>query len=195
LAGRSRWLGSLPAVAVLMLAVYSTWGALRKPDRDDIRSVLQNVKDSWRSGDRVYVYYGAGQQFLYYESRYHFAPADYILGTCSGANGRATLQELDQLRGHARMWFVTFGNSVDPKYLLDYLDAIGTRLPTGSVEGPDKDGDRKSAIGYLYDLSESPRSRSVSADEYTLPEDFRRNEPYPWTCYGVFLPRSSGPSN
>ena len=195
LAVRSRWLGALPAVAVLVLAVYSTWNALRTPDLDDIRSVLQNVKSSWRPGDRVYVYYGAGQQFLYYESRYHFAPADYILGTCSGANGRAALRELDQLRGHARMWFVTSRNAVDPEYLLGYLDAIGTRLPMGSVKGPDKYGNRNGAFGYLYDLSESPRSRSVSADEYTLPENLRRNEPYPWTCYGVFLPRSHGPSN
>jgi hypothetical protein len=193
-AGRSRWIAALPTAAILGLAIYSTWTAFRKPEQDDIRSAFAHVKRNWRPGDHLYVYYGAGQQFLYYESRYHFALADYVLGTCHGANGRAALRELDDLRGRARMWFVTSRNAVDPEYLLEYLDAVGTRLQTG-ISGPAKDGNRNATFVYLYDLSDSRRSESVSAETFTLRENLRRNEPYPWTCYGVFTPRGSGPSN
>ena len=83
----------VPAAAVLVAANAIAVNA--PPDRqEDIRSVLAYTRERFTPSDRMYVYYGAGQAFLYYASRYGFTPDQYVVASCSRHEPRAYLKQL-----------------------------------------------------------------------------------------------------
>jgi hypothetical protein len=192
---RARWMAPLPFAVVLALMVQSTWVGFDERRRQDFRSVLQYVDSHWRPGDRLYVYYAAGQQFLYYAPRYRFTADEYTIGSCSRGRGITYLKELDRLRGQARVWILMSRYTIEPELFSGYLDAIGTRLDSAFVEPSDIDSLYwESAFVNLYDLTNSSKSAAVTADRFALPANLASAETYPWTCYGVFSPTTTGSS-
>lgn len=188
---RWRWAGAVPMALILALAAYSSVSAQGERPSDEVKPFLAHVRRNWRPGDRLYVHYGTAQAFLYYAPRVGISDGDYVLGTCSRGSGRTYLRELDGLRGHARVWIVIpHEEDYEKDTVLSYLDAVGVRL-----DGIDAAGGGRSryAVGYLYDLSQSPRTASISADRFPLPAFLNGDHPFVWSCYGVFRPIAAGP--
>jgi hypothetical protein len=183
---RVRVVAVLPAAVLMFTAAYATLTEAGSDPREELRPFLEQVTADWRPGDMLYVYYGLGQAFLYYAPRYHIAERDYVVGTCSRGSGRTYLRELDRLRGRPRVWIaLPHREDIEVDLFVRYLDTIGRRL---QVANASQAVARPGVVGYLYDLTRSERSGSVSADSFALPERLSDPAPYPWSCYGVFQP-------
>ena len=145
--------GAVPALLLAVaLTASPTLGALRAlrtpRTHEELRTVLEHVREQRQPGDVIYLYYAAQFPMRYYAPRLGFAEGDYIQGKISRKSPDRYLRDLDELRGHRRVWVVfshaTEKRGVDEqKYILDYLDAIGVRLDARNE--PD-------AAAYLYDL-------------------------------------------
>jgi hypothetical protein len=182
LTGAARFV--VPAVAGLVILQ----PIVRNPPpdrREDMKTVLRYVREHRERGDAMYVYYGAGQSFLYYAPRFGIHPSDYVVGSCSPHEPRAYLQELDRLRGLRRVWTI-FSHSLrgggEIRLLTAYLDHIGRRLhqvpdPSGALGG--------GAYAFLYDLSDRRMLATTSATSYAMAADSLDNG---WICYGTLTP-------
>lgn len=145
--------GALTAVVLaIALTASPTLGALRAlrtpRTHEELRTVLEHVRERRQPGDVIYLYYAAQFPMRYYAPRVGFAEGDYIQGKISRKSPERYLRDLDELRGHRRVWVVfshaTEKRGVDEqKYILDYLDSIGVRVEARNE--PD-------AAAYLYDL-------------------------------------------
>lgn len=145
--------GAVPALLLAVaLTASPTFGALRAlrtpRTHEELRTVLEHVREQRQPGDVIYLYYAAQFPMRYYAPRLGFAEGDYIQGKISRKSPDRYLRDLDDLRGHRRVWVVfshaTEKRGVDEqKYILDYLDTIGVRLDARNE--PD-------AAAYLYDL-------------------------------------------
>jgi 4-amino-4-deoxy-L-arabinose transferase-like glycosyltransferase len=143
-------LAALCAVAVLFQPSVAAARALRHPRTvEEIKPVLAWVRDRRQPGDVVYVYYAAQYPLRYYGPRYGLGEGDYVLGRIARRDAARYREQLDALRGNARVWIVfshaTEKRGIDEqRFFLEHLDGIGTRLDAfESVE----------AAAYLYDLS------------------------------------------
>jgi hypothetical protein len=159
------------------------------PDwQEDLRPIIQYVGQHRQPGDAVYVYYGAGQVFLYYAGREGFREDDYEVGRCAMDEPRSYLERVDRLRGRPRVWMI-FSHSLqggrEIRLMISYLDAIGRRLdavPARRLEAPLSAG----AYAFLYDLSGPPRS-TWTAVTYPVPADWNAQH-RAWLCYGPMTP-------
>jgi hypothetical protein len=180
--------------ALLALAVgspmYAALTALPPERTEELRPVLQWVSARRQAGDATYVFYGAGQAFLYYAPRLGLAGPDVVLGRCSFADMRAYLRDVDRFRGRSRLWIVATHarmEAAELKTITGYLDVIGRRLDT--LEVPSTSGLASTgAYAYLYDLTDRERLLAASADTHpvldaTSDEGFAR-----WGCYGTQSP-------
>lgn len=137
------------AVALTASPTLGALRALKKPrTHEELRTVLEHVRDRRQPGDVIYLYYAAQFPMRYYAPRVGFAEADYIQGKISRKSPERYLRDLDELRGHRRVWVVfshpTEKRGVDEqRFILEYLDKIGVRLD--ERKEPD-------AAAYLYDL-------------------------------------------
>lgn len=146
--------GAIPAAALaIALVAFPALGAaraLRTPrTHEELRPVLEYVRDRRQPGDAVYLYYAAQFPMRYYAPRIGFGPDDYTQGKIARKSPDRYLRDVDAFRGTSRFWIVfshaTEKRGVDERrYILDYLDTIGTRLDE-RIE-PD-------AAAFLYDLS------------------------------------------
>ncbi len=129
------------------------------------------VKSRLRTGDAVYVYYGAEQALRFYGQRYGFAEGDYVLGGCHFADTRLFLRELDRFRGRERLW-VLFAHALprlpDRTAMLAYLEQIGDRRQSVVFPATKKNADT-TVYAYLYDLSDPRQLASAAAGSYPLP--------------------------
>jgi 4-amino-4-deoxy-L-arabinose transferase-like glycosyltransferase len=122
---------------------------LKKPVAiEEIKPVLQHVRDHWRPGDRMYVYAGARAAMAYYGDRYGFRPGDLVLGVQARDQWQQSWDDVDRLRGGARVWILfahvyTWGSANEETVILFHLDQIGRQL--------DRDAGQD-ASAYLYDL-------------------------------------------
>jgi uncharacterized membrane protein len=101
---RKRWL--LPAVWLLVVAaaVPPIEGYVRSPGIEDIRPVLSALADSFREGDKIYVYYGARPAFTYYYRKHQEA---WVFGTTDrGHPGKDVLEVKGLLTSTQRVWLV-----------------------------------------------------------------------------------------
>jgi hypothetical protein len=137
------------------------------PDKD-IRDVFAYVQARRQPQDAVYAFYNAGHAIAYYGPQYELLPQEVVIGVCPGSNTRRLLNELDRFRGKRRLW-VIISHAVGPfrerEAILGYLAAAGTERDTIVVGKP-----RLGSSAYLYDLSDSERLHTVSAEAYTLPQ-------------------------
>jgi hypothetical protein len=117
---------------------------------EEIKPELRYLQENRQPGDVIYVYYGAKPAFTYYSRRYGWDVDDCcIIGARSRDDWDGYRQDLEQLRGHRRVWIV-FSHiydwkDVDDRVLfLQLLDDIGKRSDGFETHG---------AAIYLYDLS------------------------------------------
>lgn len=137
---------------------------------EEIRPVLAYVAHHRVEGEPVYVYYGAGPAVEYYGPRLGLAGANVMIGDAARrGDPRAQLRELDRFRGEPGLW-VVFAHDRAPERIaiVAYLLRIGAardslvvpaRLPRLSAHG---------AAAYRFDLSDSLRLASMSADSFPL---------------------------
>jgi hypothetical protein len=186
----SRWPSKLhlllpTAFCLLILApVYAAATTLPPFWLQHLRPILEHVQAEFRPGDAIFVHYGAGQAFHYYSGRLRLPSDRVVIGRCSAVQPREYLRQIDVLRGFSRVWvIVTFHVTREAALLVEYLDSIGRRLDkvVAPISGTQV---LEGAFGYLYDLSDSDQSSSVSWDTYEVPAS-RLGVRTPWACYGV----------
>jgi hypothetical protein len=173
------WRTGVALVLVLAVATGPIWLAgdrlIHPRTREEIRPVLTFIRDHWRTGDAIYVHYGAQYAFLYYEEcdcvrlaghgdqrlwpvgatggREQYARAvdsrsrDVLIGPFAGDDWLRYQSDLDRLAGRGRVWFLYthFRDPEEESFIEDEL--IGYLDGMGRrVHGID----RPRAHAYLY---------------------------------------------
>ena len=156
------------------------------PDKqEDMKSVLSYVSSRRTSSDSTYVYYGAGQAFIYYASRYAFHSDEYTVGSCARHEPHRYLAELDRFRGQRRLWTVfshSTQNGKEIRFMTAYLTAIGREIEkVPNTNAPLGAG----SYAFLYDLSDARRLANASAGTFAVPSDEPDSS---WLCYGTMTP-------
>jgi hypothetical protein len=135
------------------------------------------VSNNRQPGDMIYVYHHQRESFQYYAPRYGFKEGEYVLGIDARDESKRRAvwdkyqQDLDQLRGNARVWVLfshvrKIQNTREDEFMLRYLGQIGSRLgefiPDEAPPSPDSEEGEQAgndepptapASAYLYDLS------------------------------------------
>lgn len=157
-AGSALW-SAQPVAAVVLFGVLGaapaieTWQEFRRPTRyEQITPVLEQVRDKWQPGDRVYVYYGAVPAFTFYTRDNPFPPEAVTLGTESRGTRTGYRDELATLKGHRRVWVVFSHRHRDEESLIRaYAEGMGRGELVAKEAG---------AAAYLFDFcatTEPPR--------------------------------------
>jgi hypothetical protein len=144
----------LPVFGLALISVLGAYPILSasahlfNPRTDqELRPIVQYVKDHEQPGDTLYLYYAAQGVFDYYAQRFHFHERrDYIVGAFSREDWNKYIQDLNQLRGKKRVWLIfshVFG--YEELFFRQYLDRIGGKQLD--------EFKRPKAAVYLYDLS------------------------------------------
>jgi hypothetical protein len=177
-----------PFVAVGLVALIAagpTWEAARAVvnprTHEEIKPVLEYVRDHWRRGDTLYIHYGAQYAFLYYEecgcisltgprggTLWPVQPARIgtslyepplrpkssavLAGPYGGISRSEQLADLNRLRGRTRVWFLYSHTSNETKSIQPLLRRLSEM--GRRVAGIDEPG----AHAYLFRLEPS-RSR------------------------------------
>ncbi len=158
------------AVAILLVAATFWHSPVYR--REEARSVLASVAARRQPGDAIYVYYGAERAMRFYAPRVGILPSEAIYGTCHRGHPREYLRELDRLRGNPRVWVVfSHASPAEQSVMSGYLGAIGRRHGTFQAAG---------AAAELYDLSDSDRLQTSTAETYPVSE----NDPELGTRFG-----------
>lgn len=143
------WLIVLPPLTQAATLVISPYR------REEIRPVIEYVKYHQQADDIIYVFQRGEYQFKYYAPKYGYQAGDYIIGVddledgdeVSAPEWQRYQKDLDQLKGHQRVWMI-FSHTQDfpeeESLVLTYLDYLGKSLDFF---------DRPGAFVYLYDLS------------------------------------------
>ena len=154
---------------------------------EHLRPVLRRIEEQRRRDDALWVYYGAGQAYAYYEKSRPW-PGDVRIASCDRADPRDLLRQIDVERGRPRVWILMAHGSgpfgFDERgLLLAYLETIGRRLDR--FYEPPEDATRNRAEAALFDLSDPVRLAATSAERFpigTVPPQ------QSWTCYGTMSP-------
>jgi hypothetical protein len=161
------------------------------PERmEHLRPVMEAVAARRLEGDATYVFYGAGQAYLYYALRLGLAGQGAVIGRCSMTDLRVYLQDLDLLRGRPRVWVVATHarmQAIELQTITGYLDGIGRRLDAIEVRAT-SGRPSTGAYAYLYDLSDVDRLRASSADSHPVPAATADEGVARWGCYGTQAP-------
>jgi len=150
---------------VALLLFQPVGGATRNmlhPRAQDIRPVLEYVRDRRKPGDVIYVYHHQRESFLYYAKKYGFDENECALGIDARdknnrrANWEAYARDLDRLRGYRRVWLLfshvrKIKGVSEEEFMTQHLDRLGVRIERFGRAG---------ASAYLYDLSKSPSPES-----------------------------------
>jgi hypothetical protein len=179
LSALSRPLSLLVAAGVVVPAVYPVAALPPAYRTEDMKPVLSYVEARRGETDAIYVYYGAVPAVIFYAPQYGLTPEEYSAGGCHRGDNRRYLRELDTFRGRSRVWvlFTHTTYDVEREDILSYLDTIGTRQNT-FVARPRAVGWRPlPAEAFLYDLGDSPRLRTATADSFPLADPFLGDGP------------------
>ena len=146
-------LGLVMLLVILVPPLIRTSQLIVNPEyKEEVRPALAYIKSSQQPGDSLYVYRGGKNQFTYYAPKYGYQQGDYFLGEYKlpddgviTADEKAPLeQEIQQLRGKERVWFLLKVSEIEQQEFLLYLNVIGKQIER--FEQP-------SVLVYLYDLS------------------------------------------
>lgn len=182
-----RWLlrsrrGELAALLLAPIAIAAVVGTPFPQPSEELRAVVQYVHAHRRPGDAIWVYYGAGQAFAYYDRLFPLPGA--TISACDRGAPASQLEQVDALRGRPRAWIVVahaypLGAINERALLVSYLDRIGERLATFP---PDfrNDADRSTAAAFLYRLDDPDRLAAATAGAFPVPAAGGAA----WTCYG-----------
>lgn len=165
------------AAALGLAALPALFLLVNKPpprDTSGTRWVLEGVRDRWLPGDRLVMardkwarvtveYYG--------RRRLGLSQWTEIAGSAEGRTTeqylRGFLRQIDAFRGAPRAWFYLDGTlPCEDEAILEYLDAIGTRLYF--VQFEINAFTRVSA--HLYDLADPARLGGATAETFPVPD-------------------------
>ena len=185
-----RPVGAYGCLVLVPLATYAVLQRLPPDLSEHVRPVLRYVAAHHEADDAVWVYYGAGQAFEYYQHLMPI-PGDVQIGDCDREDPRAYLREVDVERGHRRVWFVFAHFAAAFRFnerglVLAYLDTIGRRLD--EFHAPPDDQTPMVAAAYLYDLSDAGKLAHADAGTFRIRGE---STPARWSCYGVASPIAS----
>jgi hypothetical protein len=116
---------------------------------EELRPAVKYLKDNYREGDTIYVYYAAVKAYRYYVEQFDCAEYDYVVSVESQHNWNNYYKDIKQLKGNKRIW-VLFSHVIkwygadEEELFLSYLDVFGRRIDEFKASG---------ASIYLYDLS------------------------------------------
>jgi dolichyl-phosphate-mannose-protein mannosyltransferase len=182
-----RQLRTVPIGVIIVLAAYSTIRRSGRMIDADIKPHLQQVKTEWHPGDRLWVHYKLGQQFLYYAPRYGFTANDFVIARCSIGSARGYLRELAALhRDTTRAWLLMAdadGRDIEAAVILGYVRSLG------AVEAANTTHRHEVPEGGRIGLLEwRPPDAGTTAEQFTILPEIDHPEPFPWMCHGVFQP-------
>jgi 4-amino-4-deoxy-L-arabinose transferase-like glycosyltransferase len=123
---------SLPFAAWALLGLLLAAPALesyqqfRRPPRyEQITEVMDEVRQQWRSGDKVYLYYGAVPAYTFYTRDREFVP-DVVKGTEFRNNRTGYRDELRTLAGERRIWVIfSHRHQAEESLLRAYAEGLG----------------------------------------------------------------------
>jgi len=128
-------LGLTTTVTVVFLSAKQAIGTVRYPHNDeDIKSVLTYVAQRKQPGDILYIYYSSIPAFSYYAPQFGLDKLTIVKGIGSRDNPVAYMDDVAQLRGKGRAWFIfshnyNWGTFDEVAFFYDYsLPRMGTRL-------------------------------------------------------------------
>jgi hypothetical protein len=128
----------------------SSYRLIKPRMREEIKPVMNYVKDHEQEGDVLYVHWRAGPAFRYYTRRFNLSKTTIIQGSYTEDRWEKYEKDLDQLCGYRRVWVLFAGttsvSSHEEKLFLYFLDKRGARLDSFRDEG---------AVVHLYDLDKS----------------------------------------
>ena len=149
------FLAFLITITIAYPVVESSIIVVKPRQKEEIKLVMDYVKEREQPQDVLYIYQRGIYQFLYYAEKYGYQPGDYILGVddldqydgrkLSDEEWRRYKQDLDNLRGNARVW-ILFSHAIrnsEYKPIKKYLKTIGTEIDFFEVKG---------AFVHLYNL-------------------------------------------
>ena len=153
---RYRFAGAIP---VLLLAGFLLYGPvvtslqsfIEPKYFEHIRPIMENLRDSWKDGDGLYVSYGALPAFRYYVPFYGLENIPYESGRREDyRNPQTILSQFDSLNGQPRVWILLShvyekGDFNEKDFILNHLDQIGQLRREFRAPGT-------SVFLYLYDL-------------------------------------------
>jgi Dolichyl-phosphate-mannose-protein mannosyltransferase len=94
--------GQFACLLLIPFAIIACTRQLPPKRPEHLRPVMQYVAGHWRAGDSLWVYYGAGQAFEYYNRMIGIA-GDVRVGECNRGDPREYLRQVDSERGRARV--------------------------------------------------------------------------------------------
>lgn len=166
----SRWqpLAGLALLGGLTVPpVMATVTATPPYDIEHLPTLLSYLQDHRQPGDVVYIAPLQRIGTLYYGPRYGLTPDLWITGICNPRDSRAYLRDLDRFRGTGRFWIISAGPRPFRRVrlaMLNYLATIGVRRDSLSLPSLTW----ASASLDLFDLSDSARAHSASAETFAL---------------------------
>ena len=180
------------ALAVLGGApVYAVATALPPYRPQHTRPLIQRIDARFAPGDAVYVYYGAGQAFRYYQRRglTDVPEGAVTMGRCETESPRGYLRQFDALRGQSGVWvLVSTTTTTGPAALVvAYLNRIG-HLRESVVHGAATGFPVEAAALYLFDLSDPARLAMASADTFAVGPGLGGDPNRQFQCWGVGVP-------
>lgn len=147
----SAWTRGLAAVFLVFLAAQTSLPNFISPVyREHIRPTMEYLRDSYKEGDKIFVYFWTEPAFRYYAPKFGFSPDDYIASARHSENPEGNIAEIAPLLGHRRVWFIFShvyekGDFNERDYILEYLDSVGDLTRQFRAPGT-------SVYLYLYDL-------------------------------------------
>ncbi|MDB5307648.1 MAG: hypothetical protein JWO38_1850 [Gemmataceae bacterium] len=154
--------GTQPLAAAAFLVVLGAapcleaYQELRKPLRyEQVDPMLAQVRENWKPGDRMYVYYGAVPAFKFYTRDNPFPADAVVLGTEARAKRAEYQAQLTQLKGSPRVWLVfSHRHRGEEAVIRAYAEGMGRCEKVVTAPG---------AAACLFDFTAAPGS-AVSGD-------------------------------
>jgi Dolichyl-phosphate-mannose-protein mannosyltransferase len=166
----SRMIGITFITLLLSMPIMSAFNRVINPVFvEEIRPVVDYVRNVQRHDDLIYLYYDAYYAFKYYQYRYGYNNR-YTIGVAARGNWKLYLEDLHKLHGQKRVWIIfshVFHDDHvnEEKLFLFYLDTVGKRIDSFKTLG--------SSV-YLYDLSQphepffaSQQSQDINTTVFT----------------------------
>jgi len=161
---------NLGGVLVLGLLAPPVAALAEPPPPYDIEhhlTLLGYLQAHRQPGDVVYVFPLSRIGTLFYGPRFGLRPDDWITGVCDRDDTRAYIRDVDRYRGVRKLWVLSSGVRpfrVARGAVRSYLSTIGVKRD--SLELPSLT--MGSAAIELYDLSDSSRLRTASAEAFPV---------------------------
>ena len=138
---RIGWPACIIPLVLIAAPLHEAVVQIRSPSRaEEIRTVLDRVKEEWQPGDRIYVYggtgdAGAGPAFDFYAPRYGIPPESVIRGQIHRDDPAQYRIEIGKLPA-GRIWVLVAHRHRDEEtWIRAAFDGVGTRMAIHEAPG------------------------------------------------------------